>query len=185
MPTASGGIAHPNATQWFAQEVYPHGAELKAYLRGSFPAVRDVDDVVQESYLRVWRRMMRGPVASARSFLYRVARNVAIDAVRRSAAAPVDQMADLNGLNASDGKPDAAEEACTSEELELLLVAIERLPRRCREVVVLRKLRGLSPREIAVELGMSEGTVHVHGAKGVRRCEEFLRERGLVGRERR
>ena len=45
-------------------------------------------------------------------------------------------------------------------------------------------LRGLSPQEIALELGMSEGTVHVHGAKGVRRCEEFLRERGLVGRAR-
>jgi hypothetical protein len=40
---------------WFAEEVQPHDAQLKAYLRGAFPAVRDVEDVVQESYLRVWR----------------------------------------------------------------------------------------------------------------------------------
>ena len=59
--------------------------------------------------------------------------------------------------------------------------AIESLPPRCRSVVVLRKLRGLSPREIAEQLGISEGTVHLHGAKGVRRCEEFLRQRGILG----
>ena len=183
-PTSACGAVETDPAQWFTKEVYPHGAQLKAYLRGSFPAVRDIDDVVQETYLRVWRRMMLSPVASARSFLYRVARNLAIDALRREAVSPVDHVADLGGVSVLDGRPDAAETACTSEELDLLLKAIERLPPRCREVVVLRKLRGLSPQEIALELGMSEGTVHVHGAKGVRRCEEFLRERGLVGRAR-
>lgn len=150
-------------------------------MRGSFPAVRDIDDVVQESYLRVWRRLMLGPVASARSFLYKVARNLAIDTLRRDAVSPVDHVPDLAGLGALDGGADVAGNACSSEELELLLEAIESLPPRCRQVVILRKLHGLSPPEIARELGMSEGTVHVHGAKGVRRCEEFLRERGMSG----
>lgn len=168
--------------QWFAKEVYPHDGNLKAYLRGSFPSVRDVDDVVQESYVRVWRRQLRGPMASARSLLYKIARNLAIDALRRAKRSPIEPVADLAELNILDGQPSAAEAACSNEEIELLLAAIESLPPRCREVVVLRKLAGLSPQEIAHRLGMSEGTVHIHGAKGVRRCEAFLRARGLYGK---
>ncbi|MGH7947593.1 MAG: RNA polymerase sigma factor [Opitutaceae bacterium] len=170
-------------TRWFAEEVHAHDSQLKSYLRGSFPSVRDVDDVVQESYLRVWRRQLLRPLASARSFLYKVARNLAIDALRRETISPVDRVSDLAALNVLDGSPNAADAACTTDELNLLLEAIESLPPRCREVVVLSKLRGLSPGEIALKLGISEGTVHVHGGKGVRRCEEFLRERGVVRTE--
>jgi len=181
-PKSCGGDGFDHA-RWFTHEIFPHDARLKAYLRGSFPAVRDVDDVVQESYLRVWRRLMHGPLASARSFLYKVARNLAIDAVRREAVSPVDPTSDPAKLNTVDGSPSAPEVACTSEELDWLLEAIDSLPPRCREVVILRKLRGLSPQEIALTLGMSEGTVYVHGAKGVRRCADFLRERGIETRE--
>jgi RNA polymerase sigma-70 factor (ECF subfamily) len=88
----------------------------------------------------------------------------------------------LAGLNVLDSRPDAAEAACTTDELNLLLEAIESLPPRCREVVILSKLCGLSPQEIGLKLGIAEGTVHVHGSKGVRRCEEFMRERGVVKR---
>jgi RNA polymerase sigma factor (sigma-70 family) len=162
---------------WFANEVQLHGPQLKCYLRGSFPSVRDVDDVVQESFLRVWQRQLRRPVACARSFLYTVARNLAIDALRRKAASPEEPVADLAALNVLDDRPDAADAACTREELEILMQAIESLPARCREIVVLHKLHGLSAREIAARLGIAEGTVHLQGSKGVRRCEEFLRAR--------
>ncbi len=144
--------------------------------------MRDVEDVVQESYIRVWRRQLLRPLASARSFLYQVARNLAIDTLRREAVSPLDPTSATAALAVPDCKPDAAELACTSEEFEILLEAIEALPPRCREVVVLRKICGLSPQEIALKLGMSQGTVHIHGAKGVRRCEAFLRQRGVRGK---
>ena len=43
--------------------------------------------------------------------------------------------------------------------------------------------RGLSLKEIALRLGIAEGTVQLQGAKGVRRCAEYLRQRGLVRKE--
>jgi RNA polymerase sigma-70 factor (ECF subfamily) len=159
-----------------------HDAALKAHLRCAFPSVRDVDDVVQESYLRVWRRQLLGPLVSARSFLYKVARNLAIDALRKESRSPIDQVADLAGLDVADDHPGAAAAACTSDEIDMLLGAIESLPPRCREVVILSRFRGLSPAEIALKLGISERTVHWHGAKGVRRCTEILRDRG-IGRD--
>lgn len=168
-----------NQTHWFTEEVHPYHAQLKSYLRGSFPSIRDVDDVVQESYVRVWKRQLLRPLTCARSFLYTVARNLAIDTLRREAVSPVDKIADLESLKIAASQPSPDEAACTSDELDLLLDAIEALPPRCREVVVLRKIHGLSPPEIARRMGISEGTVHLHGAKGVLRCEEFLRQRGV------
>ena len=164
--------------EWFNREVYPHDGRLKAYLRGSFPSVRDVDDVVQQSYLRIWRRQMLRPLDSARSFLYSVARNLAIDALRRETKSPIQAVPNVASLEVFDGCPNPAEAACSSERLDLLVEAIESLPKRCREVLILRKLYDMSSAEIARKLGISEGTVHVHGAKGVRRCEEFMRARG-------
>jgi hypothetical protein len=52
----------PIPARWFAEEVQPHEASLRAYMRGAFPMVRDVDDVVQESYLRVWRARAAQPI---------------------------------------------------------------------------------------------------------------------------
>lgn len=178
-PTTTKLAPARDQAHWFTEEVQPYHSELKSYLRGSFPSIQDVDDVVQESYVRVWKRQLLRPLTCARSFLYTVARNLAIDMLRREAISPVEKVPDLASLKVAAGQPNPDEAACTNDELDLLLEAIEALPPRCREVVVLRKLHGLSPSEIACRLGVSEGTVHLHCAKGVQRCEEFLQQRGV------
>lgn len=170
-------------SRWFAEEVHPHDSQLKAYLRGSFPSVGDVDDLVQESYLQLWRRQLATPIRSAKSFLFKIARNLAIDALRHEARSPIERVADCAQLAVLDTRPNAAEDAITSEELELLLEAIESLPARCREIVILRKLRGLSQKEIALRMGITERTVEVQGTKGLHRCEEFLRQRGVIRKD--
>ncbi len=182
-PITSDPPPAADQARWFTEEVHPHDAALKKYLRGSFPSVRDVEDLVQESYLRVWQRHLLQPLSSARSFLYRVARNLAVDTIRRTTISPVACVAEIAALNVADGRPDAAATTSAAEEAALLLEAIESLPPRCREVLVLRKFGGRSTREIALELGISEGTVELQGAKGMRRCAEFLRQRGLAGKE--
>ncbi|MFM9956267.1 MAG: RNA polymerase sigma factor [Opitutaceae bacterium] len=57
--------------------------------------------------------------------------------------------------------------------------AIDSLPARCREILILRKLRGVPQKAIAAQLGLSEQTVQVQVSRGVRRCEEFLRAHGV------
>ncbi|PHX85576.1 MAG: hypothetical protein CK538_06220, partial [Opitutia bacterium] len=49
----------------------------------------------------------------------------------------------------------------------------------CREILILRKLRGVPQKAIAAQLGLSEQTVQVQVSRGVRRCEEFLRAHGV------
>ena len=165
--------------RWFTEEVQPCEPVLRSSLHGTFPGVRDVDDVVQESYLRLWRARTAQSVRSARGFLFHIARCVATDLARHERASPFVSVADLAALPVAAAVADSAEAACASEELALLAAAIETLSPRCREVIVLRKLRRLSQKEIAARLGISELTVQVQVLKGVKRCGAYLAARGL------
>lgn len=164
--------------RWFVEEVKPHGSHLKAYLRGLFPTVRDVDDVVQESYLRIWKTRP-GRIACARAFLFRIGRNVALDLVRRVQGSPIDTVADLSALDAIEGSLDGAAAAELREKAELLGEALASLPETCRAIVVLRKFKDVPQREVAEHLGLSEKAVEHHVARGLKRCEAYLRKRGV------
>lgn len=188
--TVSDPVAPADTSQsrWFNEEVYRHDASLKNYLRHSFPSVRDVDDVVQESYLRVWRRQTLRPItqvtgsvkASVKSFLFQVARRLAIDTLRRKSASPLEESADLAALQVLEPRAGVSDAVCSNQEFELMLEAISLLPARCREVVILRKLYGLSPTETATRLQITEDTVHTLTRKGLQRVQDFLRYRGII-----
>jgi RNA polymerase sigma factor (sigma-70 family) len=169
--------ASADATRWFIDEVHPHDASLKAYLRGAFPAVRDFEDVVQESYLRIWKSRAETPIQSVKAFLFTVARRLALDFIRRGRRSPVVPVKDLEGLFVLDPKSDAREAASTAEEIQVLVEAIESLPSRCREIFVFCHLEGCTQREVAHRFGLSENTVAVQSARGLQRCEKFLRDR--------
>lgn len=152
---------------------------MKSYVRSSFPHLRDVDDVVQESYLRIFKARAAHPIQFGKAFLFTVAKNVAINLLQRQRVSPVLAVADLAALSVLDEGADVPELACTKEEIALLADGIESLPARCREVFVLRRIKGISQKEIAVRLGISEQTVQVQVQRGVKHCAKFLRRRGV------
>jgi RNA polymerase sigma factor (sigma-70 family) len=179
VPLPSDSRVAPDHSRWFSDEVHVHESSLRTYLRGAFPAVRDVDDVVQESYLRLWRARPSRHIVCARAFLFRVARNVALTLLRRERSTPVFFVKDLSALTVVETGRSAASAACLDEELVLLAEAIDALPARCREIVILRRIEHLSHREIAARLGIAEETVEVQVARGVKRCGAYLRRRGV------
>jgi len=174
---------HGEQCHWFAEEVHPHGAQLRSYLRKAFPSVRDVDDVVQESFLRIWKARAEQPIRSAKGFLFEVARRLAIDFTRHQSRSPIDAIPDLGQLPVIDDKPGVAEAVSTREEVALLARAFDALPGRCREVMILRQLQGRSQKEIAAQLGLSELTVQTHVVQGLRRMRTFFRLHGSAGRQ--
>jgi RNA polymerase sigma-70 factor (ECF subfamily) len=166
-------------TPWFATEVQPHEQMLRAYLRGNFPAVRDVDDVVQESFLRLWRTRASEPIRCAKAFLFLAARRVALNLLRKQRNAPFVAYGESAVSRVLDDKPDACEAAIVQERIDLLADALMTLPPRCRQAVVMHKIQGLTQREVASQLGISERTVESHVRTGVARCLAHLRTRGL------
>lgn len=166
-------------TEWFAEQVQPHEPALRSYLRAAFPALRDLDDVVQESYVRVWRRHVSRPIQSTKAFLFTVARRLVFDGLRRERRSPIEAGADVSALNAPDSRPTGVEHVSEAEKVELLILAIDALPARCRDVVILRKLQLVSQREVAAQLGISEKGVEIQLARGLGRCRAFLEARGM------
>lgn len=172
-------LSEAEQTGWFDRDVHPHGSQLAAYLRRSFPAVRDVDDVVQESYLRIWKFRATQPIQFTKAFLFKIARHVAINILAREQASPIDAVADLTSLTVIEDRPTVAEAACTREEILLLADGIEALPIRCREIFILRRIKNVPQKEIASLLGISEQTVQVQVQRGVKRCRKFLLQQGV------
>jgi RNA polymerase sigma factor (sigma-70 family) len=74
-------------------------------------------------------------------------------------------------MDESAGIPDAV---TRSQELQLLTLAIQALPTRCRQSLTLRKIYGLSQKEVAAQLGLSEHTVEAQGTIGLRKLTEYF-----------
>ncbi len=164
---------NPDSARWFADEVQPHAAELRAWLRGKFPALTDPDNLVQESLTRVWQAHGRG-VQSPKALLFTTARHLAIDELRRRQIVTFEPVAEIAELPVYVSEPSAADAAARNQELEILTQAIQSLPDRCRQVLTLRKIYGLSQKEIAAQLAIAEHTVEAQIATGMRRCAVFL-----------
>ncbi len=162
------------------EEVHPHESSLRSYLQNSYPTVRDVDDVVQESYIRLLKARAARPIQCARAFLFGIAQHLAVDVIRKERRTTAREVVmDLDSLSVLEGKADAAEMSCTKEEIALLAEAIHSLPTRCREVMILRKLERLSHQEIAQRLGIAPATVEVQIFRGMEKCARYLRSRGV------
>jgi RNA polymerase sigma-70 factor (ECF subfamily) len=170
---------NPESARWFAEEVQPHAGELRAWLRGKFPALADPDNMVQESLTRVWRAHESGAVQSPKALLFTTARHLALDELRRRQIVTFEAVAEIADLPVYEDVPNAADTAAHNQELEILTKAIQSLPDRCRQVLTLRKIYGLSQREIAERLGIAEHTVEAQVAIGMRKCAVFLARFGL------
>lgn len=172
-------VAPSEPTTWFKEEVQPHERQLRGYLRGQFPAVRDVDDVVQESYLKIWQARAKTPIASAKAFLFRIARNLALDLVRRDRASPVDSSRSPETEFVLDHGPNAIEVLLTHETLQLMAQAIAALPPKERDVILLHKVGGLTQKETAERLSVPLRTVENRTLQALSRCQAFLSARGI------
>jgi RNA polymerase sigma factor (sigma-70 family) len=160
-------------------ELEPHAPALRAYLAAQFRSLADVDDIVQESFVRVLRAHENGRVESARALLFTTARNLALDLLRRQRVVAFEPMTEKADSFVVTGGENVAESVSQNEEFDLLRQAVAGLPERCRQVVTLRLAYGLSQREIAARLGISENTVERQMGKGIRRCTEFFARHGL------
>ncbi len=183
---ASRVVSHPSSNhlpgaeqaRWFAEEVQPHEPALRAWLRRQFPGLGDVDDVVQESYLNLLQQRPVGRIAFAKSYLFAVARHAVLKGFRRRRLYSDVPVNDLPEWQLLDGGVGVNEAVNVRQQDDLMAAAIAQLPGRCREIVKLRVVHGLSYAAIAAQLALSESTVRVQTARGVKKCARFLREAG-------
>lgn len=166
--------------RWFVAEVLPHEKELRAWLRARFPTAGDVDDLVQETFTRLLKAHDSGPIVNPRAFLFVTARNLALNRLRHLRYERPPDASEVDPLSIVDDVNSAPEAMAKEEELQQLIKAIQSLPNRCRQVMTLRKIYGLSQKEVAQRLGISVHTVEAQGSIGLRKCIEYFRCHGYL-----
>jgi RNA polymerase sigma-70 factor (ECF subfamily) len=165
--------------RWFAAEVLPHEPALRSWLKARFPTLSDCDDVVQETYARLFRSRSSERITNAKSYLFSTARNLAVDLFRRHRSGPIVAVAELERSAVPEERTGVVDAVASAQELELLRHAIEALPDRCRAIMTMQKLQGLSNAEIAAQLGLSVNTVNAQLVIGLARCRAYLSARGV------
>ena len=140
---------------------------------------RDIEDIVQETYVRLCQVEKKEEIRSPRSFLFKIARNLALDSVKRAEARLAVSMQDDEEWElAGSGElhDETYAQAVSDEEFALFCKAIRHLPAQCRRSFILKKVYGCSQREICRELDLSENTVEKQIALGMKRCTYFMKQ---------
>lgn len=173
----SGG-APAQTVEPFETELASYARPLRAYLRMKFPTLSDPDNLVQETFLRVLKARASGQQLT-KGFVFTVARNLGCDHVRHERCVPITSLEEESASSVILPEPSAADAAMNDSDVALLTAALAQLPERCREVVTLRKLHGLSHREVASRLGISVKTSMGHMNVGIAKLRDYLVAHGL------
>lgn len=154
--------------QWFAQEILPLEGALVRYLTRVWPNSTEVLDLRQDIYVRVYESARRNLPTSPRAFLFTTARNLLTDRIRHSRVVFIDSTPDFDTLQVLVDEISPERRLGARQELHRLARAFDSLSEKCRNVVWLRRVEGLSQRETAQRLGLLEGAVESQLARGVR-----------------
>src|ERR1700732_2797103 len=147
----------------FLNQIFRHRAALHRYLQRFTSGAEDVEDLVQETYVRMYA------LPDYREIEW-----------RRQSTQATDSVGDLELLNVYSTEAPADEQIDARRRFESFCAAVDRLPPLCRRVFVLRKVYRLSHDEIAEVLGVAHSTIEKHVAKGLVRCRDYLRDAGLL-----
>ncbi len=160
--------------RWFAENLQPHEPMLRAWLKSRYLAGVDIDDVIQESFLKVLDARKLNPVNAPKAFLFATARNLALNTVRFAKVRGEGKTSSIDDCDVLDERAGVRETVARNQELEVLTKAIQSLPDRCRQIFTLRKVYGMSQREIAKKLGISARTVNAQISIGVNKCADYV-----------
>ena len=168
------GVVMSDLQDWFVREVLPLEAALTKFLQHNRRNGTDVADLLQDVYLRIYDSACRQLPESTKSFVFATAHNLLVDRVRREKVVPLEMVENLEALGIAAEIPGPDENVIAREELRRVQAALDHLPARSREAVLLRQVEGLSRREIAARMGITEKTVKWHLNTGVRALADIL-----------
>jgi RNA polymerase sigma factor (sigma-70 family) len=166
----------------WADDYVAHRSRL-ARLVGRFVRPHEIEDIVQETFVRSYAASRKQTIANPIGFMFRTAKNLALNAVDRASVKlnrPLQDCLEAD-IFVDTETPESQCEA--QQEFLAFCEAVALLPVSCRRVFILRKVYGLSQKEIAARLGISASTVEKHITRGMAVTAQSMFDRGYsIGR---
>lgn len=121
--------------------------------------------------MKVWEYFDKGTdIKNPSALVYRVANNLIVDEYRRKKMVSLDLLQE-EGFDVGDGEQEKVVERM---ELDKVRIAVSKIPEKYRQVVTLRFIEGLSPKEIGVIVNRTENAVSVQLNRAIKMLQDIL-----------
>lgn len=169
LETETARPAPNNVNRWFAENILPLEPALMRYLKRHLQhSLSDVADFRQDIYIAIYEHAKLSEPHKPISYLFQTARNYLCDYHRRMRIVSINYTDDLEVWNELIDEVSPDRRLSGMQDLHILAHALNELSDVCREVIWLRRVAGLSQKEVARQLGMKEGTVESHVCRGLK-----------------
>lgn len=129
------------------------------------------EDITQEVFMRFWQQLRtKTKIQNERALLYTIARNLVIDWYRKRKESSLDVLEE-QGIEFASGDHHTMEQSAQMNEV---LAVVNQLDTPSREVLLLRYVEGLTPKDIAVITGESANAISVRINRAIKKVQELL-----------
>jgi len=148
-----------------------HNDALLRFVSAKLGSLQEAKEVAQEAYVRLLGLEHREAISYLRAFLFKTASNLAMDRLRARRSTPVIVTDAKEGLLICDLSPER--NVAGEQMVGVLNQALSELPSKCRQVLLLHRIEGMSRTEIALRMDLGERMVRLYMARAL----EHLRAR--------
>ena len=166
-----------NSEHTIAGSFVENRSSLKRFLTRFLNNQHDIEDVVQETYLRASQAETDNKIIQPQAFLFRVARNLALNQLKEKSRQITDYIEDCSSETVIQSTEQLETDLAAQQHLGLYCEAIASLPDKCRKVMLLRKVQGMRHKEIAERMGLSVSSVEKYLLKGGQEVQDYLSQR--------
>ena len=157
-----------------------HRDALIRYIARFGPCAEEADDIAQETFLKGFAAEQITEIREPRAFLFRIAKNLALGELRTRRRAQTEKIEDFggDGIIVDERQMHAEDQLDASRKMATLAMAVALLPPQCRRVFLMARVEGLRHKQIASRLNITVSNVEKLVAKGLLKCNQYLRDHG-------
>ncbi|PXA93690.1 RNA polymerase subunit sigma-24 [Caulobacter sp. D5] len=170
----------PERALWLSRNILPHEPALRRWLLKRRQPPADIDDLIQESYAKISGLKSVAHIDHPKAYFFQTAQSLILRQARRAKVIPIGAMESLDIPSLTD-ELSPERQVAGREELRLINEALETFPSKRREAFRMRKVEGLSQKEVAARLGLTEKAVEKHVARAAALLINLYSRGGKIG----
>jgi RNA polymerase sigma factor (sigma-70 family) len=136
----------------------------------------DIEDIVQETFVKSYEAELKQEITYERTYMLTTAKNLALNHVSRACAKKNQSLDNMQSLPSDLTSKSLESQVASKQRFLLFCRATDTLSVEVKRVFLLKKVYGMSQKDIAEYIGLSQSTVEKHVAKGLLQCTLYLQQ---------
>ena len=145
-------------------------SQLRSYISRFLVSAHEIDDVSQETFLRAYNAEQKKTIDEPKAFLFRIAKNLMLSEFKKQSRKVTDYIEDVDNYDLLDEGLKLEDDIMAQQKLGIYCEAVASLPPKRRKVILMKKVYGMSHKEIAQRMGASVSAVEKHLLLGGKAC---------------